>query len=498
MKLKQLSTLLILGSLFSQTRSLPADTAVVTYHRTSIGAQKVEYSVTTGTQPVWGDTSNKPIAALHYTYYERTDVINKSKRPVMISFNGGPGSGSVWMHMAYTGPMVLNVDSEGFPLQPYGVKSNPYSVIDVTDIVYVNPVNTGYSRIVDKKVKREKFFGVTADINYLAEWINTFIQRNNRWESPKYLIGESYGTIRVSGLALALQNKQWMYLNGVILVSPTELGIHSSRPQADGRTGPLGAALRLPYFTATAWYHKKLPADLQKKYLPQALALSEDYAINQLMPVLAKGNSASTEERQEAAKNMSRFSGISEKAILSYNLDVPTTFFWKELLRDEGYTIGRLDSRYKGIDKAVAGDRPDYWAELTSWNHSFAPAINYYFKNVLKFETDVKYNLFGPVHPWDWKNNYTGENLRKAMAANPFLHTMIQSGYYDGATRYFDAMYTMWQLDPSGKMKERLSFEGYRSGHMMYLRQADLLKSNSDIRKFIQRTIPKSGTPAKY
>ena len=398
-------------------------------------------------------------------------------------------------------PRILKIDQEGFPIQPYGYKNNPYSILDTADIVFINPVNPAYSRMLKingEYPKREKFFGVTADINYLAEWINTFIQRNNRWESPKYLIGESYGTIRVSGLALALQNKQWMYLNGVILVSPTELGIHSSRPQADGRTGPLGAALRLPYFTATAWYHKKLPADLQKKYLPQALALSEDYAINQLMPVLAKGNSASTEERQEAAKNMSRFSGISEKAILSYNLDVPTTFFWKELLRDEGYTIGRLDSRYKGIDKTVAGDRPDYWAELTSWNHSFAPAINYYFKNVLKFETDVKYNLFGPVHPWEWKNNYTGENLRKAMAANPFLHTMIQSGYYDGATRYFDAMYTMWQLDPSGKMKERLSFEGYRSGHMMYLRQADLLKSNSDIRKFIQRTIPKSGTPAKY
>ena len=353
MKLKQLSILFIIGTLFAQMRTLPADTAVVTYHRTNIGGKRVEYSVTTGTQPLWSDTSNKPIAGLHYTYYERTDVANKSNRPIMISFNGGPGSGSVWMHMAYTGPMVLNVDKEGYPLQPYGVKPNRYSVLDVTDIVYVNPVNTGYSRAVDNKVKRENFFGIQADINYLAEWINTFIQRNNRWESPKYLIGESYGTIRVSGLALALQNKQWMYLNGVILVSPTELGIHSSRPQADGRRGPLGAALRLPYFTATAWYHKKLPDDLQKKYLPQVLALSEDYSINQLMPLMAKGNSATNEEKQEAAKTMARFSGISEKAILSYNLDVPTTFFWKELLRDEGYTIGRLDSRYKGIDLSL-------------------------------------------------------------------------------------------------------------------------------------------------
>tara|TARA_B100001142_G_scaffold328473_1_gene388665 strand:- start:777 stop:2273 length:1497 start_codon:yes stop_codon:yes gene_type:complete len=498
MKLKQLSILFIIGTLFAQMRTLPADTAVVTYHRTNISGKRVEYSVTTGTQPLWSDTSNKPIAGLHYTYYERTDVANKSNRPIMISFNGGPGSGSVWMHMAYTGPMVLNVDKEGYPLQPYGVKPNRYSVLDVTDIVYVNPVNTGYSRAIDDKVKREKFFGIQADINYLAEWINTFIQRNNRWESPKYLIGESYGTIRVSGLALALQNKQWMYLNGVILVSPTELGIHSSRPQADGRKGPLGAALRLPYFTATAWYHKKLPDDLQKKYLPQVLALSEDYSINQLLPLMAKGNSATNEEKQEAAKTMARFSGISDKAILSYNLDVPTTFFWKELLRDEGYTIGRLDSRYKGIDKIAGGDRPDYWAELTSWNHSFAPAINYYFKNILKFETDVKYNLFGSVYPWDWKNNNSGESLRKAMAANPYLHTMIQSGYYDGATRYFDAKYTMWQLDPSGKMKDRLSFEGYRSGHMMYLREVDLIKSNSDIRKFIKKTTPSSNEPAKY
>ena len=238
--------------------------------------------------------------------------------------------------------------------------------------------------------------------------------------------------------------------------------------------------------------------DLQKKYLDQVLALSEDYSINQLMAILAQGNSASDDAKREAAKNIARFSGMSEDAVLSYNLDVPTNFFWKELLRDEGYTLGRLDSRYRGIDKTVAGDRPDYWAELTSWNHSFAPAVNYYFKNVLKFETDVKYNLFGPVYPWDWKNNNTGENLRKAMAANPFLHTLIQAGYYDGATKYFDAKYTMWQLDPSGKMKQRLSFEGYRSGHMMYLREADLLKSNSDIRKFILRTIPKSGAPAKY
>ena len=335
----------------------------------------------------------------------------------------------------------------------------------------------------------------SADIAYLAEWINTFIQRVNRWESPKYLIGESYGTTRVSGLAGALQGRQWMYLNGVILVSPTELGIDSGSGR---RAGPLGAALRVPYFTAAAWYHKKLPEDLQQKDLLDVLEESENYAVNELMPVIAKGGFVDEKEREAAATKMARYSGISKESILSFNLDVPTSFYWKELLREEGFTVGRLDSRYKGIDKTKGGTRPDFNSELTSWLHSFTPAINYYYKNILNFKTDVKYNMFGPVRPWDSSNNNTGENLRLAMAQNPYLHTMIQSGYYDGATKYFDAKYTMWRLDPSGKMKNRLSFKGYRSGHMMYLRKEDLRLSNEDIREFIKASTPKKGAPAKY
>lgn len=233
------------------------------------------------------------------------------------------------------------------------MKENPYSILDVADIVFVNPVNTGYSRILDPEAEREQFFGVNQDIEYLAEWINTFVTRVNRWNSPKYLIGESYGTTRVSGLALELQTSHWMYLNGVILVSPTELGIHTSGGRRDG---PLGASLRIPYFTAASWYHKKLPADLQAMDLLEALELSEEYSMNTLMPILAKGGFASDEEKAEAARMISRFSGISEEVILQYNLDVPTSFYWKELLRDEGHTIGRLDSRYKGLDRTVAGD----------------------------------------------------------------------------------------------------------------------------------------------
>ena len=194
---------------------------------------------------------------------------------------------------------------------------------------------------------------------------------------------------------------------------------------------------------------------------------------------------------------MSRYSGLTSKVILQNNLVVVPSFFWKELLRDDGRTIGRLDSRYLGIDKKDSGTDPDYNAELTSWLHSFAPAINYYLREVLKYKTDIKYNLFGSVHPWDNTGDQTGEDLRIAMAENPYMQVLIQSGYYDGATTYFDAKYTLWQLDPSGRMKGRLHFEGYRSGHMMYLRSEDLALSNDHLREFIRKTTP-GNQSAKY
>lgn len=465
------------------------DKTVVTDHTTTIRGQRIAYKATTGTMPVW-DEEGKCIAGLFFTYYERSDIKDRSNRPLAISFNGGPGSASVWMHIAYTGPRLLNIDDEGYPVQPYGIKENPYSILDVADIVFVNPVNTGYSRAVSKDIPGTKFFGVRADIKYLAEWINTFVTRNNRWASPKYLIGESYGTTRVSGLALELQNAQWMYLNGVVLVSPTELGIE--------RSGPVEAALRLPYFAATAWDHKMLPADLQQKDLTAMLPEVEDFTLNELIPAMSKGSSLTDEKKKQIADKMARYSGLSAKSILQHNLDVPINFFWKELLRDKGFTVGRLDSRYRGIDREDAGDGPDFNAELTSWLHSFTPAINMYIRNELDYKTDLKYNMFGNVHPWDRTGDRTGENLRQAMAQNPFLHVMVQSGYYDGACDYFNAKYSLWQMDPGGRLKDRLSWKGYRSGHMMYLRKQDLETSNQDIREFIKASMPKAGEAAKY
>ena len=470
-------------------RVLPAESAITSTGQVTIKGKVVPYKVTAGTQPVF-NTEGKPSASLFYTYYERTDVTDKSKRPFVISFNGGPGSASVWMHVAYTGPKQLNIDSEGFPVQPYGVRDNPHSILDVADIVYIDPVNTGFSRILDPKAEKSTFFGVNADIKYLADWLDVFVSRTGRWTSPKYIIGESYGTTRVSGLALELQNAHWMYLNGVILVSPTELGIK--------RDGPVNDALALPYYAAAAWYQKALPADLQQKDLSDILPEVEAFTIDELIPALAKGGFIDEAKRKQVAAKMSRYSGLSEKIILQHNLSVPTQFFWKELLREKGFTVGRLDSRYLGIDRQLAGDRPDYNSELTSWLHSFTPAINYYLRDVLKYKTDLQYNMFGPVRPWDNSNDQTGENLRLAMAENPYMHVMIQSGYFDGATTYFDAKYSMWQLDPSGRMKDRLRFEGYRSGHMMYLRAEDLATSNEHIRDFIKKSLPAQGQPAKY
>ena len=480
-------------SIEAQDIRIPIDTSVTTNSEVLINNQKITYQAKTGMQPVWND-HGEIIASLYYTYYKRTNIKNSSKRPIIMSFNGGPGSASVWMHIAYTGPKVLRIDDEGYPIQPYGVKDNPNSILDVADIVYVNPVNTGYSRPVvksGKKLDKSLFFGINADIKYLAGWLNTFISRNNRWQSPKYIIGESYGGTRVMGLAAELQNKQWMYLNGVIMVSPADYKVL--------RTGSaLSSSLNLPYFTAAAWYHKMLPDELQNKDLLEILPLSEEYAINKLIPAMAKGGFISDTERDKVAERMSYFSGIKKNVILQHNLDVPKDYFWKELLRNKnGFTIGRLDSRYRGLDKWLAGDSPDYNSEITSWLHSFTPAINYYIREHLKFKTDVTYNVFGPVGPWDNRNDNVREGLRKAMAQNPYLKVLVQSGYYDGATTYFNAKYTMWQTDPSGRMKDRFFFKGYRSGHMMYLRSEDLKKSNDDLRDFIKNSSSK-GKPAKY
>ncbi|MDX1592480.1 MAG: carboxypeptidase, partial [Balneolaceae bacterium] len=362
--------------LAAQSRQLEAESAVTTEGQVTVKGERIRYEATAGTQPVWGEDGN-PVASLFYVYYRRTDVSDVSNRPLIFSFNGGPGSASVWMHIGYTGPRFLKIDDEGNPVQPYGVVENNHSILDVADIVYIDPVNTGFSRILSDDADRDDFFGVNADIEYLAEWINNFVSRHDRWTSPKYLKGESYGTTRVSGLARELQNAHWMFVNGVILVSPTGLGLE---PPA---MTPRSQILKLPYYAATAWYHDALPSDLQQRDLYEILPEVEEFTIDEYLPAVAKGGMLSSAERDRIAEMVARYSGIDKQHVLDYNLTLPTSFYWKELLRDEGLTVGRLDSRYRGIDRMNAGDSYDHDPALTSWNHAFTPAINYYLRNVL-------------------------------------------------------------------------------------------------------------------
>ena len=485
---------LVLFSNLSNAQALmeSADRVEITKHELNIKGQKIAYEAQAGMQPVW-DNQGRMVASLFYTYYKRTDVKNGMSRPLVFSFNGGPGSASVWMQIAYTGPKLLQMDDEGYPIQPYGIRDNNYSILDVADIVFVNPVQTAFSRFMDsdpKNIDKSKFFGIKADAAYLAQWMSNFVSRNNRWTSPKFLIGESYGGARVMALANELQQRHWMYLNGVIMVSPADYQVYRTG-------GPVDVVLNVPYYTATAWYHQKLPSDLQKLSLQQVLRDSESFAIDELLPALAKGSSLEVTEKSRLITKFSRYTGLSEEVVSQYHLQVPTSFFWKELLRNESRTVGRLDSRYKGIDKFEAGVAPDNNIELNAWLHAFTPAINYYLREVLQFKTESSYLMFGDVQPWDFQANDTREELRKAMAQNPFLQVLVQSGYYDGATTYFQGKYTLNHIDPSGKMNQRLHFKGYESGHMMYLRKEDLIKSTDDLREFIKKSV-QEGVPAKF
>lgn len=466
----------------------PPSPPVVSHHEIRIGDQTIGYSATAGTLPVT-DLAGNPLANLFYVYYQRTDKTNDQQRPLTFSFNGGPGSASVWMHIGYTGPKRLKIDAEGFPVQPFGVEDNPFSILDVTDVVYIDPVNTGFSRPLPG-VDPTQFFGVTNDIDYLARWIEQFVTRYERWTSPKILKGESYGTTRVAGLARRLQSAHRIFVDGVILVSPTGLGIE--------RAGPVSAALILPHYAATAWYHGQLDESLQSRDLEEILPEVEAFALDELLPALARGGFLEEGRRQQIATRVAQYAGVSPEFVLNHNLVVPISSWRKELLRHERLTVGRLDARYRGVDREAAGVVYDYDPALTSWNHSFTPAINHYLRNELGYRTELSYNIFGPVSPWERTGDQTGEDLRRSMAENPWLKVMIQAGYYDGGTDYFSAKYTMWNLDPSGAFRDRLRFETYRSGHMMYLRDEDLPTSNEHVRDFIKWSIPAPNTPARW
>jgi len=450
----------------------------VTKHSVTIGGEAVDYTVTTGTMPL-RDSNDEQDAYIFYIAYTRDGVKDKTKRPLMFSFNGGPGSSSVWMHLGFLGPRKVLYNTDGFQLQPpYEVVDNEHSILDVADLVFIDPVATGYSRMLPKK-SLHKYHGVMEDIQSVAEFIRLYVTRNERWGSPKFIIGESYGTTRAAGLTGYLMSAHRIYTNGTILVSMTELG---PEPDLD-----LSCMLILPNFTATAWYHKALAADLLAKPLREVLDEAEAFALGEYALALNKGGWLSDSERDDIATKIARFTGLSAAFIKNCNLRVERQRFWKELLRSRGLTVGRLDSRYTGTDRDSAGETYEFDPAMANWNGPFTGAVNRYFKEVLKINTDLTYNIFGSVRPWKGHGEVnTGEMLRQAMTANPFLKVFILEGYYDAACDYFTAQYTMNHLDLTGKLKDRISFGFYESGHMMYIHLPSLIKAKQDLANFIQ------------
>ena len=488
MSLKKLSCLAVAVILFVAFAAA-ADEAIteeqlhsVTKHSVTIGGKVVNYTVTTGTMPLM-DSNGEKDAYIFYIAYTKDGVSDKTERPLMFSFNGGPGSSSVWMHMGFLGPRKVLYNTDGFMLQPpYDLVDNENSILDVIDLVFIDPVATGYSRMLPKK-PLHKYHGVMEDIQSVAEFIRLYVTRNDRWGSPKFIIGESYGTTRAAGLTGYLLAAHRMYTNGTILVSMTELG---PEPDLD-----LSCMLILPNFTATAWYHKVLPADLQAKPLREVLDEAEAFTMGEYALALNKGGWLSDSERNDIAEKIARYTGLSAEFVKNCNLRVERQRFWKELLRSRGLTVGRLDSRYTGMDRDSGGERYEFDPAMAHWNGPFTGAVNRYFKEDLNINTDLTYNIFGNVRPWKGRDEVnTGEMLRQAMTANPFLKVFILEGYYDAACDYFTAQYTMSHLDLNGKLKDRISFGFYESGHMMYIHLPSLVKAKQDLANFIRSACP--------
>jgi carboxypeptidase C (cathepsin A) len=460
------------------------ETTSVTRHTIAVGGQRIAYTATAGTI-VLRDDKQKPEASVFYVSYTRDDVTDRAKRPMFYSFNGGPGTASVWMHMGFTGPRKVVYDDEGMmPAPPFRLEDNAHSILDIADIVFIDPVGTGFSRMAPGE-DPHKFHGVMEDIRSIGEFIRLYTTRNSRWDSPKFLIGESYGTTRAAGLVNHMQDAHQMYFNGVIQVSMTGLDYQSGTD--------IGFALSLPHYTATAWYHKALPAELQSKPLKAVLQESEQFALGPYVDALLKGDRLTQAERDTVAAQVGRLAGLSKEYVANSNLRIDRGRFRKELLRSRGLTVGRLDSRYTGMDRDAAGATNEYDPAMEAWNGPFAAVINDYFRDELKWETDTKYNIWGEVQPWkrDQRTN-TGEMLRSAMTQNPYLRVLVLAAYYDGATDYFSAQHVMSHLDPGGAIKDRISFAFYESGHMMYVRRTDLAKSKQDIAQFVQQALRNS------
>ncbi len=462
----------------------------VTKHSVHIAGEEINYTAAAGTLLLKTD-DEKPKASIFYVAYMRDGVEDVAHRPLTFAFNGGPGSSSVWLHLGLLGPRRVLMDEEGGPLPPpFQLVNNEYSLLDVTDLVFIDPVSTGYSRPVPGEDAKQ-FHGVTQDIESVGEFIRLYTTRVQRWSSPKFLVGESYGTTRAAGLSAHLHQTLGMYLNGIMLVSAI-LNFQSARFDLGN---DLPYILFLPSYAASAWYHKKLPDSLQSKPLREFLREVEAFAAGDYNVALMKGDALSGDERAAVIDQLVRYTGLSATYIEHTNLRINIHRFVKELLRDERRTIGRFDSRFKGIDRDAAGERHEYDPSYAIIQGAYTAALNHYMRSVLAFKSDRLYEILtANVQPWDYskfQNQYVNvaEDLRRAMTYNPFLQVFVANGYYDLATPYFATEYTFHHLGLDPELQGHVTMGYYEAGHMMYLRRLSLAALKNDLASFIDHTL---------
>ncbi|BCX49580.1 carboxypeptidase [Haloferula helveola] len=447
-----------------------------------IDGTKVDYEVTTAKLQIKKDDGT-PRAAVFHVSYIRKGTEDPSKRPVMFAFNGGPGSSAVWLHLGMLGPYRVDLPGDGVdaPKPPARLISNPYSILDVTDLVFVDPVSTGYSR-AEKDTKPSEFHGVREDVESIGDFVRRWVTENDRWSSPKYLLGESYGGIRVAGLSEHLQSRYGMTLNGVVLLSSL-LDFRTLRP-ADGDA--LMYSVYLPTFAAVAHYHGKLKGE-RDDLIKQA----DEFAFGDYALALLKGNAISSEEKQKVAKRLSELTSLDTQLLLDLDLRLDPSRFRAELLRSEGKTVGRFDARVAWPSESAADDYPSYDPSFSLAFGAYSTAMLSYLSEELGWEEEAPYEILtGKVHPWNWSANNSvvnlSGNLAKAMRDNPYLKVLVMEGACDLATPPAGIQYSIRQMTelPESGLK-RIERTEYDAGHMFYLNPPDLKKSRTDLVDFI-------------